>query len=414
MDYTSLLKNGVYTPPPDGSNIEEAFEALNKVKYILNNKEEEKTMSDKIEEQEVAEAIPAEVGETCDPYDGEQEAFENGLGNEVTVGIDFAHGDDTLSHLDIVGNCGGDKMCTKIMPDGELREMSLGEVQSVFDNNEVTEVSIGRGTTNPALEVFPTETQLITHEVVNSLAGLDNYAQDQLPVIMQNLITKYVFIKTNYKFILDFNNGSIGSDNKPRVERVMNTEAVVEFADKLLPLLENTISLNDFMTSDKLPVLASFIADQVSTMEEFTTKNYLDLFDVIIDFVIPDANSPVINYKEQYKDQMKSLVIPNMVEDVMITFNSPKGNVDDILGIISTDMPDAEKYKIVKTSDKEYTIVIFGSEDGHAVYIPAVYVLKETETLEGDYNYNVTSRVSSQEEVDSLLTIYCDSTRWKI
>ena len=314
-------------------------------------------MSDKIEEQEVVAAIPAEIGKTCDPYDGEQEAYENGLGNEVTV---------------------------------------------------------GRGTTNPVLEVFPTETQLAVQEVVNSLPGLDNYAQDQLPVIMQNLITKYVFIKTNYKFILDFNNGSIGSDNKPRVERVMNTEAVVEFADKLLPLLENTISLNDFMTSDKLPVLASFIADQVSTMEEFTTKNYLDLFDVIIDFVIPDANPSLVSYKEQYRDQMKSLVIPNMVEDVMITFNSPKGNVDDILGIISTDMPDAEKYKIVKTGDKEYTIVIFGSEDGHAVYIPAVYVLKETETLEGNYNYNVTSRVSSQEEVDSLLTIYCDSTRWKI
>lgn len=374
MDYTSLLKNGVYTPPPDGSNIEEAFEALNKVKYILNNKEEEKTMSDKIEEQEVAEAIPAEVGETCDPYDGEQEAFENGLGNEVTVGMDFCHGDDTLDNIS----------------------------------------SIGRGTTNPVLEVFPTETQLAVQEVVNSLPGLDNYVQDQLPVIMQNLITKYVFIKTNYKFILDFNNGSVGSDNKPRVERVMNTEAVVEFADKLLPLLENTISLNDFMTSDKLPVLASFIADQVSTMEEFTTKNYLDLFDVIIDFVIPDANPSLVSYKEQYRDQMKSLVIPNMVEDVMITFNSPKGNVDDILGIISTDMPDAEKYKIVKTGDKEYIIVIFGSEDGHAVYIPSVYVLEETETLEGNYNYNVTSRVSSQEEVDSLLTIYCDSTRWKI
>ena len=374
MDYTSLLKNGVYTPPPDGSNIEEAFKALNKVKYILNNKEEEKTMSDKIEEQEVAEAIPAEVGETCDPYDGEQEAYENGLGNEVTVGMDFCHGGDTIDNIS----------------------------------------SIGRGTTNPVLEFYPTETQLAVYNAVTSLPGLDNYAQDQLPVIMQNLITKYVFIKTNYKFILDFNNGAIGSDNKPRVGRVMNTEAVVEFADKLLPLLENTISLNDFMTSDKLPVLASFIADQVSTMEEFTTKNYLDLFDVIIDFVIPDANPSLVSYKEQYRDQMKSLVIPNMVEDVMITFNSPKGNVDDILGIISTDMPDAEKYKIVKTGDKEYIIVIFGSEDGHAVYIPAVYVLKETETLEGNYNYNVTSRVSSQEEVDSLLTIYCDSTRWKI
>jgi hypothetical protein len=111
---------------------------------------------------------------------------------------------------------------------------------------------------------------------------------------------------------------------------------------------------------------------------------------------------------------MKTLVIPNMVEDVMINFNSPKGNVDDILGMIATDMPDAEKYKIVKTDDNEFIIVIFGVEDGQTVYIPAVYVLKETETPEGDYSYDVTSRVSSQDEVDSLLTIYCDSSRWKI
>lgn len=344
-------------------------------------------MSDKIKEELVA-GIPAEVGETCDPYDGEQEAYESGSSNEVSD-------------------------CVKVNSDGDVREMTQGEIQAVFDT-AANDATIGRGTTNPVFEIYPTETQIATHAVVSNLPGLDNYAQDQLPVIMQNIITKFVFIKNNYKFILDVSNGEIYSDNKPGVERVINTEAVVEFGVKLLPLLESTISLNDFMTSDKLPVLASFIADQVSVIEDFTIKNYTDLFDVIIDFVIPDSNPSVVSYKEQYRDQMKTLVIPNMVEDVMINFNSPKGNVDDILGMIATDMPDAEKYKIVKTGDGEFIIVIFGVEDGQTVYIPAVYVLKETETLEGDYSYDVTSRVSSQDEVDSLLTIYCDSSRWKI
>lgn len=293
-------------------------------------------MSSDKKENQVA-AIPAEVGKTCDPYDGEQERYERTLGDE---------------RLDV-----------------ELPSEAVG---------------------------CPEDYLAAVAYSGSRLEGFAEYTQDMISAIMQNLITKYVFIRDTYKFTTAFSQASLE-----------------DFISKLIPLIKTNVQLNNYVNDEKINNLAVAIGNDIANHPAFNSDRYISLTTMIIEELIPDFNPTLTSYREQYISQMKEMVIPNMVEDVMIHFNSPEDNIDDILGFIADDQPDAQKYKIVKNDDKQYTIVIFGIEDGVNRVIPALYVLDEIHN-NGEKSYKLTSRVTTDEEVSELLDMYVDSSRWSL
>lgn len=301
-------------------------------------------------------AISAEVGKCCDPYDGEQEAYENSIGRGFSKPV--------------------------IYIDTEIEELTQDDIASLEDT-------------------------IVTDKLDFTAVEVQDHGfqtQDNLVYFLDMLIKQYLVLRVKYHA------GVEGADK-------------LSLVDKLKDTFTKAITLNNITNEETVEILLQDVCDVISNEMSFTVAFYSSLAQLILDRTIDvsdTASTRDLNasYKAEYMKQLTESALPNMLEDLRIYFNTPKidqAHLQDILDIIVDEQPDCVKYRMVKLPNEDnievYKIVLILEDISFA---PVIYKLKlEFKDDTGNViERTLASFVATTEDIKGLLDLYMDVNRW--